>query len=321
MKRRTLGLALLGGAFGLAGCASASAAPRRWHDGRIFLATGNTTGTFYQLGGGYADLVSKYVPGYELRAEPSGASGDNIARVLSGDMELALCTGDSAADAVEGRGPYADKPQPLVALARLYPNTMNVVVRSDAKIRSVTDLRGRRVSTGTLNSGSDLLAGRMLETAGLDPDNDIQRLRLSLPDTVNGMRDGTVDALFAADGLPTPGIADLLASAPGRFTLLPTAYLADPLITKYGSIYAKASIRGNVYGTGVDTDTVAVPTLLLAATDMPDELAYNLTRVLFQHQSELAKAHPEGADFRRADGQYTQPVPLHPGARRYYQGH
>ncbi|MCW2641209.1 MAG: transporter solute receptor, family [Dactylosporangium sp.] len=305
-------------ALGLAGCAGA-AAPRRWHDGRLFLATGNTSGTFYQFGGGYADLVSKYLPGYEMRAEPSGASGDNVARLASADMELALCNGDTAADAAEGRGPYAGK-QPIRALARLYRNTMNVVVRADAKIRTVADMRDKRVSTSTLNSGTDLLAGRMLEAAGLNADTDVQRLRMSLPDTVNGMRAGSVDALFFTGGLPTPGVTDLLESAPGKFALLPTGDLVAPLAVKYGSVYSSATISKDVYRTATDTETIVLPTLLLVPADMPDDLAYNLTKVLFDHQAELATVHPEGGNFDRATAPNTEPVVLHPGARRYYRG-
>jgi TRAP transporter TAXI family solute receptor len=323
VRRRALAIPLVVAlvvALGLTGCARASADSRRWHDGRLFLATGNTSGTFYQLGGGYADLVSKYLPGYEVRAEPSGASGDNVARLVSADMELALCSGDTAADAAEGRGPYAGKQQPIRALARLYRNTMNVVVRGDAKIRTVADMRGKRVSTGTLNSSTDLLAGRMLEAAGLNPDTDIQRLRTSLPDTVNGMRAGTVDALFFTGGLPTPGIADLLDGAPGKFALLPTGDLVEPLAVKYGSVYSSATISKDVYRTATDVEAIVLPTLLLVPTDMPDELAYNLTKVLFEHQTELAKVHPEGANFDRTTAPNTQPVVLHPGARRYYDG-
>jgi TRAP transporter TAXI family solute receptor len=319
VRVRVLGI-LLVAALGLAGCANAATTPGRWHDGRLFLATGNTSGTFYQFGGGYADLVSKHLPGYELRAEPSGASGENISRLVTGDMELALCNADTAADAAEGRGPYAGQRQPIRALARLYRNTMNVVVRVDAKVRSVADMRGKRVSTGTLNSGTDLLAGRMLEAAGLNPDSDVQRLRMSLPDTVSGMRAGTVDVLFFTGGLPTPGIADLLDSAPGTFELLPTGYLATPLAMKYGPVYASATIGKDVYRTSADTETIVLPTLLLVPADMPDDLAYDLTRVLFEHQVELAGAHPEGANFDRGTGRSTQPVELHPGARRYYAG-
>jgi TRAP transporter TAXI family solute receptor len=312
-----LGLALLAG---LAGCTQAGAAPHRWHDGRLFVATGNTTGVFYQLGGGYADLVTKYMPGYEARAEPTGASGDNLARLVGGDMDIALVNGDTAADAATGGGSYAGKPQPVRALARLYRNTMQVIVRSDLKIHTLADLRGKRVSTSSLNSGTDVLAGRMLTAAGLNPDGDLTRLRLSLPDTVTGMKGGTVDALFFTGGLPTPGLSDLLDSAPGKFTVLPTADLLARLTAKYGNAYTTAKIGRAVYHTPTDADTIVVPTMLVVAASMPEPLAYDLTRLLFEHQSELAKVHPEGANFDRANGAKTDPVPLHPGAQRYYAG-
>jgi TRAP transporter TAXI family solute receptor len=324
VRLRRLGIVLVA-VLGLAGCVQATSAPQRWHNGRLYLATGNTSGVFYQFGGGYADLVGKYLPGYEVRAEPTGASGDNVTRLTSGDMEIAMCNGDTAADAVAARGPGAvrgsdgGKQQPIRALARLYRNTMNVVVRGDLKINSVADMRGKRVATSILNSGTDVVAGRMLEAAGLNPDTDVQRLRTSLPETVNGMRAGTIDVLFFIGGLPTPGITDLLDSAPGRFALLSTPNLAAPLAAKYGPVYSSATIPKDVYQTGTDIDTIAVPTLLLVPADMPDDLAYQLTKVLFDHQAELAKAHPEGANFDRVNGPSTEPVPLHPGAQRYYQ--
>ena len=315
---RRLALLALAMVLGLFGCARAPAAPQRWHDGRLFVATGNTTGTYYQLGGGYADLVSRYLPGYEARAEPTAASGDNVARLVSGDMDIAFVNGDTAADAATGRGAYAGSPQPVRALARLYRNTMQVVVRSDLKIRTVADLRGKRVSTSLLNSGTDLFAGRMLSAAGLDPDADLQRLHMSLPDTVLGMRNGTVDALFFTGGLPTPGVADLLDSAPGRFTVLPTADLLPRMTEKYGGAYTSAPIAKAVYHTPADVPVIVVPSLLLVSEQMPEQLAHDLTKLLFDHQAELAKVHPEGGNFDRANGPKTDPVPLHPGAQRYY---
>lgn len=317
--RRLVAAVGLVSVLGLAGCVSAPAVPRLWHDGRLFVATGNTTGVYYQLGGGYADLISKYLPGYEARAEPTGASGDNVARVASGDMDIGLCNADTAADAATGRGVYAGKPQPIRALARLYRNTMQVVVRTDANIHKVADMKSKRVSTSTLNSGTDVLAGRMLAAAGLNPDTDIRRLRLSLPDTVAGMKAGTIDALFFTGGLPTPGLADLLDSAPGTFSVLPTADLIDALTSKYGQVYATAKIPAAVYKTSQDVDTVVVFSLLLVSVDMPDDLAYQLTKLLFEHQAELAKVHPEGGRFDRENAPRTEPVPLHPGALRYYQ--
>ena len=316
---RRIAAAGLVSVLGLTGCAAAPRAPELWHDGRLFVATGNTTGVYYQLGGGYADLVSKYLPGYEARAEPTGASGDNVVRLASGDMDIGLCNADTAADAVTGQGVYAGKPQPIRALARLYRNTMQVVVRNDADIHKVADMRDKRVSTSTANSGTDVMAGRLLAAAGLDPDKDIRRLRLSLPDTVAAMKADKIDALFFTGGLPTPGISDLLSSAPTKFSVLPTADLIGALTKRYGAVYATAPIPKAVYQTPQDVGTIVVFSLLLVSVSMPADLAYQLTELLFAHQAELAKVHPEGGRFGRADAPKTDPVPLHPGALRYHQ--
>ncbi|GHJ52193.1 C4-dicarboxylate ABC transporter substrate-binding protein [Nonomuraea sp. TT08I-71] len=320
MTRRPLRLvaALLLAAL-LAGCGGADTGPRAWHDGRIFLATGNTTGVYYQLGGGYADLISRHLPGYEARAEPTGASVENITRLAGGDMEIAFSLADTAADAVSGRGAFDGQPQPVRALARVYSNYTHVIVRAGRKIDTFADLRGKRISTGSPRSGTDIIAGRLLAAAGIDPDQDIQRLNLSLPETVQRMRAGTLDGMFFSGGLPTPGIKDLLSSAPGAFRLLPLTDLAEPLAARYGPVYTTAVLPKEVYGTPAPTPTITVANVILVAADMPDQLAYDLTRVLFTWQGELIKVHPEAANFTRESAAASQPIPLHPGAVRYYR--
>jgi len=316
VARRVL---LAGSLAALSGCGSASAKPRLWHDGRLFIATGNTTGVYYQLGGGYADLVTRYVPGYEARAEPTGASGDNVQRVSTGDMDLAFCNGDTAADAASGKGAFAGKPQRIVALARVYRNYMHCIVRTGAQIAGFADLRGKRVSTSSPNSGTDILAGRILQAGGLDPDRDIVRQRLSLPETTKGMQAGTTDALFFTGGLPTPGVTDLLTSGAGLYAFLPLDALLPPLSARYGGVYGVAALPKATYNTPSDVDTIVVFNMVVASPEMPDQLAFDLTKVLFEHQQELTKVHPEGGNFDKANGRSTDPVPLHPGALRYYE--
>ncbi|GAB3799918.1 TAXI family TRAP transporter solute-binding subunit [Micromonospora zhanjiangensis] len=175
MRRRTALLLPLAAAVTASGCGNddrAAANPGPWHGGRIFLATGNTTGVYYQLGGGYADIISRYLPGYEARAEPTGASGENITRLVNGDMEIAFSLADTAADATAGRGPFQGRPQPVRSLARVYSNFTHVIVTTSAKagIKTMADLKDKRVSTGSPGSGTDALAGRLLTAAGLDPD-------------------------------------------------------------------------------------------------------------------------------------------------------
>lgn len=302
----------------LAACGSDPATEEKYHNGLLFLATGNTTGSYYQFGGGYADLVNKYVSGYEMRAEPTGASGENVERVSRGDMDCGLAHADIAADGVIGRYAFDGNPQRVAGMASLYNNIGQVVVRANLKIHSVAELKGRRVSTGTLNSGTDNVAGRMLEAAGINPDKDITRLRLSLAETTKGMKSGEIDALFFVAGLPTTGVLELVTSSPGQFVFLAADDLLRPMNDKYGDIYQGVTIPRSVYGTPADLPTVAIPTMLVCSPDLPDDLAHKLTAVIYDHQEELAAAHAEGANVRRAAGRLTNPVPLHPGARRYF---
>ena len=303
-------------------CTSASMAlkPKLYHDGRLYVATGNTTGVYYQIGGGFADLITKYEPGFVARAEPTGGSGDNIARIADGDMDLAFCNGDAAADGASGTGVFAGKKQQIVALTRVYRNYVHLVARSEANIATFADLRGKRVSTSSLNSGSDILAGRILQAGGIDPDKDIVRQRLSLPETTKGMQVGTTDALFFTGGLPTPGVTDLLTGSPGAYALIPLDAQLPPLTAKYGSVYGTAVIAKSVYNTPADVTTIVVFNMIITSPTLPDQLAYDLTKLVYDHQRELAKAHPSGSDFDKANGPATDPVPLHPGARRYFQG-
>ncbi|SCG49874.1 TAXI family TRAP transporter solute-binding subunit [Micromonospora coxensis] len=320
MTRRSLRwLAALLVAVLAAGCGQAEPAPEAWHDGRIFLATGNTTGVYYQLGGGYADVISRHLPGYEARAEPTGASVENITRLAGGDMEIAFSLADTAADAVAGRGAF-HQPQPVRALARVYSNYTHVIVRTDARIKDFAGLRGKRVSTGSPKSGTDIIAGRLLTAAGMNPDRDVRRFTLSLPETVKRMRAGSLDAMFFSGGLPTPGIADLLSRDPDTFRLLPIADLIEPLNATYGSVYTTAELPKDVYRTPTGTPTVTVANVMLVGADMPDQLAYDLTRLLFTYQGDLIRVHPEAGNFTRQSAAGTDPIPLHPGAARFYQG-
>lgn len=206
----------------VAGCGEADPGPPPWHGGRIFLATGNTTGVYYQLGGGYADLISRHLPGYEARAEPTGASVENVNRLGSGDMEIAFSLADTAADAVTGRGAFDGRPQPVRALARIYRNYTHLIVRSDRRIDTFAELRGKRISTGSPKSGTDIIAGRILAAAGIDPDRDIQRVNLSLPETVQQMRAGSLDAMFFSAACPPRASTTCSPARRGRSGCFPS---------------------------------------------------------------------------------------------------
>ncbi|AWS47431.1 TAXI family TRAP transporter solute-binding subunit [Streptosporangium sp. 'caverna'] len=291
----------------------------RYKSGRLSIATGNTTGVYYQLGGGYADLLSKNLPDYQVTAEATGASVENIQRVVRGDSDIAFTLADAASDAATGKGAFSG-PQPIRALARIYTNYTHVIARTDANIHSVADMKGKRVSIGSPNSGTENIALRLLEAAGLDPASDIDKQSLSLPETVQGVKDGTIDALFWSGGLPTGGITDLTTTLKEEVVFVPIDDLLPKLQAKYGPTYQASTLKKELYGTAVDAGTIIVPNLLIVSEKMPAELAGELTRILFERQADLAKVHPEANNISRDNAPKTEPVILHDGARKYFEG-
>jgi uncharacterized protein len=221
---------------------------------------------------------------------------------------------DTAADAVNGKASF-DSPQPIAALARLYLNYTQVIARADAGINSIAEMRGKRVSTGAPNSGTEVIANRMLEAAGLSPNSDIQAQRTELGKTVEGMKDGSIDAMFWSGGLPTGGVTDLFVSQRDRVKLLDVTDTLDKL-KEINPIYEPGVIPASTYQTPADVPTVVVPNLLLVKQDLDGNTACVLTKALFEHKENLVKANRAAEDIKLDTARQTSPVPLHPGAQK-----
>ncbi|MGQ0777662.1 MAG: TAXI family TRAP transporter solute-binding subunit, partial [Pseudonocardiales bacterium] len=228
-------------------------------DSRISIATGNTGGVYYVLGGALAEAVSSATAGkLKATAAETGASVQNIQQLVAGNYQVAFSLADTAADAVNGTGSFAGSPQPIRALARLYPNFSQVVVRSDAGITTLAELRGKRVSTGSPKSGTEVIANRLLAAAGLNPDTDLTAQRLDIGTSVDGMKDGTLDAMFFSGGLPTPNITDLFTSLGNEVRLLDTSAMLGSL-QEINPVYDVATIPASTYPAATDTPTIVVP--------------------------------------------------------------
>ncbi|HCT80350.1 MAG TPA: C4-dicarboxylate ABC transporter substrate-binding protein [Micromonosporaceae bacterium] len=286
--------------------------------GRLSIATGNTTGVYYQLGGGLADLIGKNLTGYQATAEATGASVENIQRVVRGDSDIAFTLADAAGDAATGKGAFT-APQPVRAIARIYTNYTHVIARSDAGIATVADMKGKRISTGSPNSGTENIALRLLKAAGLDPAADIKKQALSLPETVQGMKDGNIDALFWSGGLPTGGITDLTTSMKDKVVFVPLADLLPKMQSEFGQVYQPISLKKEVYKTAADVPTIAVPNMLVVSDKMPDKLAHDLAKLIFDNLETLGKVHPEAKNIQKDVANKTEPVVLHPGAKSYFE--
>lgn len=321
MKRALAAVAVL--ALAVTGCGGKqqtdSAAPSgsgscETADGRITIATGNSGGVYYVLGGGLAQLISNNTKLRATAAE-TGASVQNIQQLVAGNYDVAFSLADTAADAVNGKGSFDGKPQKIQALARIYPNSTQVLVRSDAGINSIADMKGKRISTGSPKSGTEVIANRLLQAAGLKPDTDVQAQRLDLAKTADGMKAGTLDGLVWSGGLPTAQITDITTAMKGKVKFLDITPLL-PKLKEVNPVYDQGTIPAATYAQPSDVPTVVVPNLLLVREDFPAGNACAITKLIFDKQAELAKVHPAAKEMSKQLATQTDPVPLHPGAKQ-----
>ena len=288
---------------------------------RLSIATGGTGGVFYPYGGGIAKIITEYVPGVEVTAEVTAASVDNLKFLRDGQADLVFTTGDTLADAVNGTDAFAGSPVPVRSLAVLYSNYTQIVTMASSGIRDFGDLRGHVVSTGAAGSGTEITAFRLLTAAGIDPATDLSKQSLGVAQSVDALRDGKIDAFFWSGGLPTASILDLAHTSGVTIRMIPSESLLPALQQTYGAgLYVLGTIPGGTYrGVDEDSGVVSVAIVLAVREDMPEALAYDITRVLFAHQSELAAIHPEAGNLTLESAVQGSPAPFHPGAIRNYQ--
>lgn len=288
---------------------------------RLSIATGGTGGVYYPLGGGMANVISKYVPNTEATAEVTSASVDNCKLVHAGKADLALIMADTGYDALKGLERFKPTgPLPLRTIAVAYSNYMHFVTTDGAGIKSIADLKGKRVSTGSPGSGTEVMALRVLESYGINPDKDIKRERLGVAESAGALKDRKIDAFGWVGGLPTAAVMDLAATPGIKIRVLNCAENLDKLLQKYGPIYFKLTIPKMTYaGMEADVQVACVANLMICNEKMDATLAYNITRVLFEHQPELVAVHAEAKNFTLSTATVGSSLPFHPGAIKYYQ--
>lgn len=287
---------------------------------RISIATGTTGGVYFPLGGGLASLISKNIPGVTATAEVTPASVDNMRLLQAKRADLALTLADTAHDAFKGEEAFRGSPIPIRALAPLYNNFNHLITVEGAGINAIADLRGKRVSVGPPGSGTEVTALRILEAAGIHPDRDIRRERLAPIPSADALKDRRIDAFFWSGGLPTASILDLAVSPGVRIRLIPLDTLVPVLQRKYGNLYFRSVINKEFYpGMPADAPTIGVANLLVVHQDFDAELAYQITKLLFERRPELAQIHKEAANITTLGAAGKSPVPFHPGAIRYYR--
>jgi uncharacterized protein len=310
---RLFACALALGAVAVAGAAFAQ-------QKTISIATGGTGGVYYPLGGGLANVLSKTIPGLQATAEVTGGSVDNLKLIGSGKSEVAFSMADAALDAANGEDKFKGGKVPVQTLMVLYPNRMHVVTVEGTGIATMADLKGKRVSTGSPGSATEVMAFRVIEAAGLDKDKDMKRERLGVAESVNALKDKKIDAFFWVGGLPTAAVTDLGATPGLKIKMIDHADTVPKMNAKYGNLYAPGVIAKGVYpGQDKDNPIAVVWNILVANASMPNDFAYDIVKTMIEKKNDLVAVHREAESFT-VENQVVanSPIPWHPGAAKYF---
>jgi TRAP transporter TAXI family solute receptor len=311
-------LALMGLALGAVLFAGAGTAVAQQN---IAIATGGTGGVYYPMGGGMANVLSKHLPGVQATARVTGGSVDNLKLIGSDQSEVAFSMVDAALDASKGQDKFKGSPLDVKTLMVLYPNRMHVVSVEGRGIEKMSDLKGKRVSTGSPGGATEVMAFRVIEAAGLDRDKDMKRERLGVAESVNALKDGKIDAFFWVGGLPTAAVTDLGATPGVKIKMVDHDDVVGKMNAKFGNIYATDVIPAKTYpGQDKDNKIAVVQNILVASGKMSEKTAYDIVKTLYEKRGEVALAHGE-AKAISLDKQNSKntTIPWHPGAEKYFK--
>lgn len=278
------------------------------------MLTGGTSGTYYPLGGEMAKIITDET-GIQTDALSSNASADNAAALAKGDAELAFVQTDVIANAIEGKGAFEGKPvKNVMAIGSLYPETVQIVTTPKSGIKSVEDLKGKKVSVGAPGSGTYMNAEQILEIHGMTMD-DIDAQNLDFGESTGGIQDGNIDAAFITSGTPTGAVEGLSATA--DVVIVPVAQdKIDALIEKY-PYYAADTIPAGTYGLESDVTTVAVLAMLAVTDSLSEDLVYDITKAIYENSGSLA--HAKGKLITLETATDGIGIDFHPGAEKYFK--
>ncbi|MBY6050681.1 TAXI family TRAP transporter solute-binding subunit [Cytobacillus firmus] len=277
------------------------------------IVTGGTGGTYYPLGGSFAEIISD-ATGIDTNAEVSGASAENMNTLKDGNAEIAFSQTDIASYAQEGKlmfeGAAVDN---VSAIGTLYPETIQIVTTAKSGIKSVEDLKGKKVSIGAPGSGTAANAEQILEVHGIKLD-DIQKQDLSFDESTAGIQDGTIDAAFVTAGTPTGAVEGL--SATEDVVIVPIEQdKIDALIEKY-PYYVKDEVPSGTYKLAEAVPTVAVQAMLVVSNDLSEDVVYDVTKAIFENLDKVT--HAKGKMIKAENAVKGTGIELHPGAKKYF---
>ena len=271
----------------------------------LSVATGGRGGIYAVWGAELAKQIRR-IKGYRGVAVETSGSVENLLRLRDGKAQIALTLGDTALDAVEGREAF-DRPVATKALAQIYPSYVQLVTPAGSGISALADLEGKRVSVGAPDSGTQVVALRVLDVAGIDPRTAFARKQLGVAESVQALEQGSIDAFFWSGGVPTDAITDLARRRP--VALVDLSRWARAMRTRWGGVYENASVPAGAYGLTSAVATISIPNYVVVDEHMDGVLAYDLTKLLFDTRRVTDRARAQ---------RVIAPVGLHQGAQDYY---
>ncbi len=286
----------------------------------ITIATGGTTGPYFAIGNGMAQILDEQLMQIRTSVRSTGGGVENIDLLTSHQVELGFIMADIASFAYEGRKdviPVKDSGRDLRTITALYPNYVHVITL-DPSLKEIKDLRGKRVGVGDVGSGTEVNARTILQAHDITYRN-IDPHHLSYKESVAELRNGSIDAAFLTSGLPNPAIESLLETHQVYFIPIPEEKVRE--IAQSFPFYSSDAIPEGTYENQNDVATAAITNLLLTRADLPEELIYEITKAIFDHLSQLQDAHEAAHDIDLSRSQQGVTVPFHPGARKYFEEH
>ena len=284
---------------------------------KMILATGGTAGTYYPFGGVMAKIWNSKIPGVNVTAQATGASAENVRLINKKEVELALVQSDTIDFAYHAKEAFKERLTKMNAIAVLYPEIVQIVVRGDGNVKSFGDLKGVKTGVGAPGSGTEANFRQLLEAHGMKKE-DVKAQYLSFSESAEQFKDRHIDAFIVVAGIPNAAIMDVAVMQSIRLLSLPDDRVAH--LTKKYPFLSPAVVSPNTYKNQPgEVKTVAVSAVLIVSSDLKEEVVYKLTRALFENQAELAAAHAKGKDLNLKTAMKGVSIPFHPGAIKYYK--
>lgn len=283
---------------------------------RLTLATGGTSGVYFPLGGAIGNVIGNKSDGkMSVTAQATGASGENMRLVEAGEVDFAIVQNDVADAAFNGNAPFKNKLGEVRALGRLYPEYLHVVASKDSGIKKLEDFKGKKISVGARGSGNEVNCRQIFDFYGLNYKN-LEPIFLPYGETADQFKDRQLDGFIFTIGTPNPAIQDITTTQEVTFVPLDDAK-ADAAIAKFPYLVKDSIPAGTYKGQTAAVPTLSVQAMLVVNKDMPDDVAYNLTKLLYENTDAIAKAHNKGSEIKLQNAADGVTIPFHPGAEKY----